>query len=532
MDEHVIETTEGAVRGAEKDGVVSWKGIPFARPPVGPFRFRRPEPHGRWDGVRDATAFGPSAPQNPSPAMALLGAEQLVTDEDCLTLNVWSPGADGSGRPVMVWIHGGAFQIGSGSQHWYDGHRLSARGDVVVVTINYRLGALGFLYLDHLDEHAADAGSGNLGILDQIRALEWVRDNISRFGGDPSQVTIFGESAGAMSVATLLGTPAARGLFARAIAQSGAAAHVRTTEEAAGLTRLFMEVAGASSVDDLRRLSAGEMMAAQDRTVRRPEVLAGAISGQLPFQPVVDKVVLETEPLDVVAGGGASGVALLIGTTQEEMRLFAAMDPAFNDLDEARLLGRVGKLVGKLAAAELVSRYRDARAARGQPTEPSELWQAIATDHVFRIPALELARAQGAYAPVWMYRFTWPSPLLDGRLGSCHALDLPFVWGAVSDPPTDAFVGDGPEARELAGAMQDAWLAFAREGEPAAASLPHWPRFDDDARPHMLLGAERRVVENPEAAEMYAWAALRATPTSREPAPPSRRSSRAPVPRG
>jgi para-nitrobenzyl esterase len=505
MNELVVETTEGPVRGISAQGIASWKGIPFARPPVGPLRFRPPERHERWRGVQEATAFGPAAPQNPSPAMEILGAERLATDEDCLTLNVWSPTADGKPRAVLVWIHGGAFQIGSGSQHWYDGQRLASRGDIVVVTLNYRLGALGFLFLD---DAGAPPGSGNLGLLDQIAALEWVRDNIERFGGDLSKVTVFGESAGAMSVATLLGTPRARGLFVQAIAQSGAASHVHSAASAAKLTRAFMDTAGVRSADELSRLSTKDLLAIQGQTVMRPEVMSKAISGQLPFQPVVDGSVLRQAPLDTVAEGGAAGVPLVLGTTQEEMRLFGLMDPGLASLDEAHLLARVRKIVGAADSGDLVAAYRTGREQRGEPTHPAELWQAIATDNVFRVPATRLAEAQLPHAPVWMYRFTWRTPLLGGRLRSCHALDVPFVWGAISDPASKAFVGDGPRVEALSASMQDAWTGFAREGEPRARGLPRWPRYELGSRAHMVFGPDRHVEEDPEPAEREAWAAL------------------------
>src|SRR5262245_31230804 len=309
-------TAQGLVEGSERDGILRFAGIPFAAPTTGGRRYRPPEPHESWEGVRSATACGPTAPQIDAMA-AMFGAQPEPQDEACLYLNVFTPAVDDARRPVMVWIHGGAFVLGSGSGPGYDGSSLARRGDVVVVSINYRLGALGFL---HLAELSGDyASSGNLGILDQIAALEWVRDNIAAFGGDPDNVTIFGESAGGMSVGTLLGTPAARGLFHKAIPQSGAAHNASPAAHASEVTAQFLQAASLGGLDDLLGLPVEAVVAAQQEFSNRfftsiEAQLAPGGTVRLPFQPVVDGQMLDRRPIDNVARGNAAGVPVLIGT--------------------------------------------------------------------------------------------------------------------------------------------------------------------------------------------------------------------------
>ncbi len=320
----VVETAYGRLQGSEENGVQVWKGVPFAAPPVGALRYRPPQPPAIWSGVREATAFGPTAPQLPSPLNNLFGREQQLSAEDCLYLNVWSPAADGAKRPVLFWIHGGAFTGGSGSTPWYDGASFARNGDVVVVTINYRLGLLGFLHLADLGG-ASFAATGNLGILDQVAALRWVKQNIAAFGGDPDNVTIFGESAGGMSVGTLLGTPSAQGLFHKAILQSGAAHTVRGREAATGIAREALKLleVDAGNVERLRELSVEQILAAQAK------LAVSRASGGLFAQPVVDGEALPRPPLEAVANGVAAGVPLLLGTNLDEMKLFSALDPAW-----------------------------------------------------------------------------------------------------------------------------------------------------------------------------------------------------------
>jgi para-nitrobenzyl esterase len=574
------ETSYGTVRGVEADGLFVFRGIPFARPPAGRLRFRPPEPPPPWTGVRDASRFGPAAPQNVTVLGPLFRLGTPRTGEDCLYLNVWTPGLDGGRRPVLAWIHGGAFILGAGSQPLYDGSALARRGDVVVVTINYRLGALGFL---HLKERCGERipATGNEGILDQIAALQWVRDEIAAFGGDPANVTIFGESAGAMSCATLLGTPRARGLFHRAILQSGSANYVSCREDAARIAEALLADPSLdpASADDLLAAAADRILQAQQRlflalvlggqhllatlsprqqrlaaglfmmlslprrrlkrtgaylygrlvealkwrrgrgarrSLESPAAaLAGLRSRGLPFQPVVDGNVLPRHPFDAIRDGLSGHVPVLVGTNLDEAKLFTFADPEVRALDEAELIARCREalagtgLDGSDAARRATEVYRQARAARGENIEPSELWLAIESDRTMRYPAMRLAELQRDHQPrTYAYLFTWPSPLMGGLFGACHALELPFVFGTLHQPLVGRIVGAGSEAQALAYRIQDAWIAFARSGDPSHPGIGDWPAYDRTRRATMILDRRCRVEEAPREAERAFWASL------------------------
>ncbi|HZN12693.1 MAG TPA: carboxylesterase/lipase family protein [Acidimicrobiales bacterium] len=499
-----VETTLGSVAGTTHDDIHVFKGIPYAAPPVGALRFRAPQPAESWTGVRDATRYGPTAPQTPSPMEQMFGGPVPEQSEaDCLTLNIFTPAPDGAKRPVMVWIHGGAFVTGSGSTPWYDGTSFARNGDVVLVTINYRLGALGFLHLDELGGDAfAGSGSGNVGILDQVAALEWVRDNIEAFGGDPNNVTAFGESAGAMSVGTLLGLPSAKGLFVKAIPQSGAAHHAREPEAATDIARQFLAEAGltadADGVARLQELPLADVMAAQAALLPKT-----AASGGLAFAPVVDGIVLPQAPIDAIGAGSATDVAILIGTTRDEMKLFGMLDPGLNDLDDAKMLRRAAAaLKDETRAAALLDTYKASR----PDASPAELWSAISTDQVFRIPATRLAERQSALGnTVYMYRFDWATPVFGGQLGACHALEIPFVFNNLDAPGSSMFTGPASdEMVAMAEAMHTAWHTFARTGQPGGG----WPQYSAGDRKVMRFDLASDVVDDPDRAEREAWEGL------------------------
>jgi carboxylesterase type B len=565
----VVETRRGAVRGVARDGLAVFLGLPYARPPIGPRRFGPPEPPEPWSGVRDAGRCGPSAAQNRALVGPLMTLGIDRTGEDCLYLNVWTPGADRARRPVLVWIHGGAFVLGSGSQTLYDGSALARRGDVVVVTINYRLGALGFLRARDRFGPRLPAG-GNEGLLDQIAALEWVRDEIEAFGGDPGRVTIFGESAGAMSCAMLLGAPRARGLFHGAILQSGAANFRSPRATAAWIADRLLADLGIESAEALASAAPARLLEAQRRlfmemmlgadhvlgglspagqrvagalflglTLARPRVprmaepltrgLVGVLRRRgrrrrasaapapaehrpgLPFQPVIDGDLIPREPLAAIRDGEARAIPLLVGTNLDEARLFAPLDPEATVLEEAALLARCEAAMsrGPAAARQAVERYRTARAARGEGIEPGDLWFAIETDRTMRHPAMQLAALQAAHQPrTYAYLFTWPSPAMGGLFGACHGLELPFVFGTLGHPLLRPFTGRGPEAAALAERMQDAWIAFARTGRPGHAGVGDWPAYDADARRTMILDRRCRVETAPHEAERGFWDSL------------------------
>jgi len=491
-------TTKGSVRGLVGHGAMHFAGIPFAAPPVGPLRFRPPVPHESWTEVRDATTPGAIAPQVDFMAM-MLGTEPEPQDEACLFLNVFTPALDDAARPVMVWIHGGAFVLGSGSGAGYDGTSLVQRGDVVVVSINYRLGALGFLYLDHLDPSLA--GSGNLGILDQVAALEWVRDNIAGFGGDPGNVTIFGESAGGMSVGTLLAASPARGLFHKAIPQSGACHNVSPAGHAEEITNQFMAACGVATIDELLAIPAADMVNAQQAFTMR---FFGDVDGQigagsqmrLPFQPVVDGVVLAEPAIDSVIGGSASGIPVLTGTCLDEWNLFSFLDAA--DVDDHVVEQRLSKVFPDGAAAVAV--YR----ADLPGKSPKEIFGNAVTDLVFRNPMHRLTEALMANgSPVFNYLFTWAGPML----GACHAIDVPFVFGDVTSPGLAMLLG-GNAPQSLVDAVQESWVAFARTGDPSNHVVGEWPAYSADERSTIELTAATTVLIDPQSSRRELWATL------------------------
>ena len=502
----IARTRDGQLEGRLEEGLCVFRGVPYARAA----RWQPPAPPEPWSGVRSARSFGAAAPQS-SPqipfANRLIGARSGEQNEDCLTLNIWTQGADGRRRPVLVWIHGGAFALGSGSTALYDGARLAHKG-VVVVTLNYRLGALGFL---DLSSRWRGRFAANAGILDQIAALAWVREHIEAFGGDPSNVTIFGESAGGMSVGTLLGTPAAQGLFQRAVAQSGAADHVSTRARAAEIAEVFLDELGARSPDALLAAPVADLVAAQVRATAR----VGLFDGRLPWQPSVDGDLLALPPREQIAKGIARGVPLLVGTNRDEWKLFLLGDRKARRLDEAALRRRLARaLPGRDArGAELAERaftaYRGAAAPRSGAS-PSECWERFQADRIFHAPAHRLAELQSAFAPTFAYRFDWAPPGLRGWLGACHGLEIPFVFGTLREPPLAPLFFFAPGSGRLAARMQRAWLAFAKGGDPGHDELPDWPAYDATRRATLVFAPRCKVEDAPYAEALRFWGELEA----------------------
>lgn len=510
MDNTVVETRSGTLRGMDLGPVLAWKGIPYAAPPVGALRFQPPQPPEVWTGVREATICGPISLQLP---FVLANGSLEVTmpeqqSEDCLYLNIWAPPPDGKARPVMVWLHGGSLLNGSGSQADYDGADFAEQGDLVLVTLNYRLGVLGFLYLAQLGGEAY-ASSGNCGLLDQVAALQWVHDNIAAFGGDPTQVTVFGESAGAISIALLLAMPAARGLFQRAILESGPVGIVPTPEEASQKARKFLGLLGLEDGDlaTLQNLPTEKILAAQARLIKDGRL--GSI------QPVLDgKDVVET-PLQALARGSARELALLIGTNRDEVRLFtdtitgekrpSALGSASLPPEQKK---RLPKILRTYSQSQFLLWLSLARVALKRPDERfQDLVLEIVTDFAVLIPSIRMAERQAEQGGrVWMYRFDWPSPLL--KFGACHALELPFVWNKLeSSPIFHVLLGANPP-RALARQMQAAWIAFARSGDPNTAGLPAWPAYEVTRRSTMIFNQACHVLDDPQSARRAIWDGL------------------------
>lgn len=501
-----VRTSRGTLLGSHEHGLAVFRGIRYARPPVGERRFRPPQPAEPWEGTLTATEFGPACPQGlggPPPPGAparppvfggLFGPGAYGMSEDCLSLNVWTPGCDDARRPVLVFVHGGAFRLGTGTAATYAGSTLSARGDVVVVTLNYRLGALGFMQVPEL-------GAVNLGLLDQVAALEWVATEIEAFGGDPAAVTVFGESAGAKSIECLLAMPAARGLFRGAILQSTYAPGM-DPEAAAAFGRTVAEAAGVGGdLEALRSLPVPALLSAVTDVQLRagPNLFGGSIG------PVVDGDVLPTHPLAAVGAGDVAPVPLIVGTNKDEARLFGSLGPGGLSVDEDALVARLDLQVGGPGAPsgeELAAAYRRFRSARGESVAPTDILYAAQTDRMFRQHSIALAEAHTAAADVWMYLFSWPSIAQGGVLGACHALELPFVFGTL-EGPTAELTGTGEEAEALAQTLQSAWLGFARTGVPSAPV--DWPRYEPGRRATLELGPDVVVLDAPEEDERRFW---------------------------
>jgi para-nitrobenzyl esterase len=499
-----VSVDGGWVRGVEDGGVWAFLGVPYARAPVGPLRWRAPERPEPWSGVRDTCDPGPIAPQLLSPASTLPG-DPVEQSEDCLHLSIWTPAPDASRRPVLVWVHPGGFTSGSAGRVLYRGQRLAADGDVVVVNVNYRLGALGFLAHRALGE-GADRGrvAGNWALLDQIAALRWVRDHIASFGGDPSSVTLFGESAGAMCISALLTAPSARGLFGGAAIQSGppyAQSSARAEEEAVA----FVHELGVRQVtrEALESVPAADLVAALDALSRRDPR-----PGELPqpLLPVVDGTTLLEPPLQAIARGAAAGIATIVGTNRDEMTFFALTDPTVQEMDDVLLEQRISRSTPRVSASRVVGHYREVLARRGEPVSPRDLWVAAGTDIVFRWPTMQLAAALGAHDPrTFAYLFTWESPAFGGVLGATHALEIPFVFGTHRDPGIARFVGEGRAVDELSAAMQSSWVSFARRRDPSSAEVGKWPPWERERRSTMVFGPIVSLQERPRDEELTVW---------------------------
>lgn len=497
----VARTEFGAVRGTREGAVSVWRGIPYAAAPAGPRRFRPPRPPRAWDGIRDCVAFGQIAPQDMENTVPI--DRSLDMGEDCLWLNVWAPAATADEpRPVMVWLHGGAYCLGSAAQAVYDGTNLALTGDVVVVTVNYRVGALGFLDLSSLSDEFVP----NLGLLDQLAALEWVRDNIAGFGGDPGNVTLFGESSGAGCVTALLTAPRAAGLFQRAIAQSPPATAVYGRERAAGVAERFRELV------DLPRDRIGELLECPiERIVRAAAVLIDEVPVQAPgtlaAAPVVDEDLLPGYPADRFRDGRSHRVPLIIGTNKDESSLFRLFrSPIMPVTPEAvnTMLEQVQAGHPDLSAeriAEITAVYPDLAKPRGA--------LAISTDAAFRMPALWVADGHAQHSRTWMYRFDHATPMLRAaRVGAGHATELPYVFGnfGTFDHDPTFWLGGRRQAMEISGRVMRRWLAFAEHGVPAALDgSKHWPPYHPESRETLLIDAIDRVVPDPEGGLLTAW---------------------------
>jgi para-nitrobenzyl esterase len=489
----VAETTFGRIRGVDADGIKVFKGVRYGASTAGRNRFMPPADPAKWTGVRDALEFGQSAPQRepgtrPATSNLAVAAAGLPGEgEDCLVLNVWTPALnDGRKRPVMLWCHGGGFATGSGSSPGTDGTNLARRGDVVVVTINHRLNVLGFTFLGDLGG-SEFARSGDAGMLDIVHALRWVRENIAQFGGDPDVVTVFGQSGGGRKVATLLAMPAARGLFHRAVIESGATMQLVEREQAARVARELLAKLGLnrSQVRELQSLPVDRIMSAYFATVRSMNVDQMTMG----FSPTMDGTVVAQHPFHPTASTVSPAVPLMIGSTRTE--LTSSADAAAFSLSEDGLRDRIQQLLGA-GSSRIIDVYRKTNPG----ATPSDLYFLIASDHRYSAPVMKIAERRAALArgPVYLYYFRWETPIDGGRLKSPHTIEIPFVFDNVR---TSRLTSSSPEAPALAARVSDAWIAFARKGDPNTPTLPRWPAFNVNDRPTMVFDNQSGAQNDP-----------------------------------
>jgi para-nitrobenzyl esterase len=485
--EAVAETTSGKVRGTIVDGIRVFKGIPYGGTTAGKNRFMPPTKPAKWTGIRDATNFGHIAPQ--TTASGRIDYVNLIhwldqpggQSEDCLVLNVWTPGIkDNAKRPVLVSLHGGGFATGSGGAPGYNGHPLAKYGDVVVVTINHRLGCLGYLHLADLGAPPEFAQSGVVGMLDCVAALGWVRDNIESFGGNPANVMVFGQSGGGAKTSTLLSMPVAKGLFHRAAIQSGPALRLTTRENATKSAERFLAQIGLTKnrIRELQDVPFAVMVAAQD--------VVGAQTPPAGFAPVVDGAVIPRHPFDPTAPEVSADVPIIVSTTLDD----AALGLTNFDLDEAGL-----KTFVKTMAADRVDQVLSAYRKAYPNASPFLIQARILTDRGWRRAASTLAERKAAlhWAPAYMYLFTWPSPGAGGKFGAVHGIDVGLTFHNYGDE----FTGHSPEVRAIADKLASAWMAFAKTGNPNHPGLPEWPTYAPETRPTMIFDKETRVENDP-----------------------------------
>jgi para-nitrobenzyl esterase len=503
MDITIVDTMTGKLSGTEQNGIYVFKGIPYGAPTGGKRRFMPPEQPSPWTGVRDASKYGHQSPQNMRHIEMLAPQADAIIEgysEDCLCLNVWTPGLNtNSKRPVMFWCHGGGFDQDSGSWPWIDGENLSRRGDVVVVTINHRLNVFGYFHLGDVGGEKY-ASSGNVGMLDLVAGLQWVRDNIATFGGDPGNVMIFGESGGGAKVSTLLAMPIARGLFHRAALQSGISIRFTSREQANELTEKMFKELGMkiADIDTLQSMPVERLMLAMGRVLANYH---GA--SPLPFSPVLDGKILLSHPFSPVATSISDTIPLLVGcNTHEESFMAVSMnDEAVFNLDDVQLQQRVIDLIGKNNAAYVIKTYKRIHPGKN----PTELYFLLTTDRWMRMKAITLAERkflQGK-APVYLYSFAWRTPVMGGVLGAPHTVEIPFVFYNTDIPKM--MTKGGPEVKELSGKISDAWIHFARSGNPNHKGLPKWSEYNLSDRATMVFDTDCKAVNDLGHSERELW---------------------------
>jgi len=506
----VVETANGKVRGFNNQGILTFRGVRYGASTAGKNRFMPPSKPEPWSGIRDATSYGYRAAQTNPATRGVAGPESEMAQilagsdgfrvpppesEDCLFLNVWTPGlGTAKKRPVMVWLHGGGFSMGSSSDLLYDGTNLARRGDIVMVGVNHRLNVFGYTHFGDLGQPEF-AHSGNAGQLDIIAALTWVRDNIERFGGDPKRVMIFGESGGGAKVSMLLASPPAKGLFHSAVIESGPGVRVAEREPASKVAEMLLSELGLTpaQLPEIQKLSTDKILAAYFSVTAK---FKGGGLGSGPFSPVLDPQILPAHPFEPAATRISEDVPVMVGWNKTESTVFSFSDPQAFSLDEAGMRKRIEGLVGQ-DADRLIAAYR----AEFPKLTPSGIYFYAASYSMMGAGSVKIAERKSALgrAPVYVYRLDWETPISNGKLMSPHGLEMPLVFDNVEEGGY-ALTGGSPEAKKLASAMSEAWIAFAGTGNPNTkkSGLPDWAPYSSEKRAVMIFDNQCKVVFDPQ----------------------------------
>lgn len=504
----LVSTTAGVVRGTQDGNTHRWLGVPYGKAPVGELRYRRSLPVEPWQGTRDALEFGNIAPQEPTKLIPIPTGVEI--DEDCLNLNIWAPipKPGDKPKPVMFWIHGGAYFIGFSSQAVYNGRSLAENGDVIIVTVNYRLGALGWLDFSSLDP----SFENNMGLTDLVLALNWVKNNIAAFGGDPEDVTIFGESAGGGCVTTLMTMPEAKGLFHKAIAESSPATSVYKPERAALVAHAYLELMGVSTEDAPRYLRETDAKTLASFTTKLLDHVSLTWPGTVAFAPIVDGRFVPHYPVQTFRDGKQHKVPLIIGTNKDEAALFKMMKSPLMPISESS----IQEMFDLMSKDHPDKDFDEERILDAYPDFPKQKGaMEISRDAGFRMPSVWVAEAHSKVAPTWMYRFDQAPPLMKLLgIGASHATELPYVFGTLplkmNKKALQFRLGGLKEAWVISQRIQARWTSFARTSDPQTVDSETgqdliWPRYDETTRATLIINGTDSIENDPDGGIRKAW---------------------------